>query len=66
MEAKENRLVIPLLLSDIEFGCHEFGFIPRAQHGDDSDISDAKSYLRHLHKQGVRRARVVHDHLLIE
>ena len=43
--------IIHLLFSDVSFGTHEYGFIPRKS-GEDPDDEDRR-YQRHLKSQGL-------------
>ena len=43
--------VIHLLFSDVSFGTHEYGFLPRKP-DQDPDIEDVR-YQKHLRAQGI-------------
>ena len=58
---------IEMLFSDVSFGTHEYGFIPRGKKNRDaSDACDSEDvrYMKHLRAQGVE-ARVANGYVTL-
>ena len=54
---------IPLLFSDVDYGCEEYGFIPRRKR-EDVDDEDFR-YERHVVGLTRLRVRVIDGYLLL-